>query len=350
MRYYSDNHNEVRVRFLKVAVFGHAYAESVANELCETLQKFSLPLKYLLSLSSDGLNVNKAIKTNINSKLKANYQRELVDTGPCQLHVVHNSFRKGVEGYGSDVENLCIDIYYFFKLSPPRREDYADVQQKLNLDEFVFLWHVQSQWLSLIPAIERVRKQFPALKEYFRKLPDSDKNIAKNARYKRIMTFLTSPETMVQLCFLESVKPIFDKFLESFQVEGPLIHNLYPCMVLLLKQMMSWFLKPKVLQKKTVAELLKLDIKHSDSQLKDSELEIGLRTRQALNDVKNSGMQKQCYLGIRTFFTETLNYMQKSLALRNPLTEALACLHPAEKAKITSVEKIGKVGDSLPCI
>ena len=80
---------------------------------------------------------------------------------------------------------ICVLIYTTsFKLSPPRREDYADVQQKLNLDEFVFLWHVQSQWLSLIPAIERVRKQFPALKEYLRKLPDSDKNIAKNARYK----------------------------------------------------------------------------------------------------------------------------------------------------------------------
>ena len=38
VRYYSDNHSEVRVRFLKAAVFGHAYAESVANELCETLQ------------------------------------------------------------------------------------------------------------------------------------------------------------------------------------------------------------------------------------------------------------------------------------------------------------------------
>ena len=71
--------------------------------------------------------------------------------------------------------------------------------------------------------------------------------------------------------------------------------------------MMSQFLKPKVIQKKTVAELLKLDMKHSDSQLKDSELEIGLPTRQALNDVKNSGMQKQHYLGIRTFFTETLD-------------------------------------------
>ena len=113
MRYYSDNHNEVRVRFLKAAVFGHAYAESVANELCETLQKFSLPLKYLLSLSSDRPNVNQAIKTNINSKLKANYQRKLVDTGPCQLHVVHNSFRKGVDRSGSDVK-ICVLIYTTF--------------------------------------------------------------------------------------------------------------------------------------------------------------------------------------------------------------------------------------------
>ena len=91
-------------------------------------------------------------------------------------------------------------------------------------------------------------------------------------------------------------------------------------------------------------------MKHSDSQLKDSELEIGLPTRQALNDVKSSEMQEQCYLGVRTFFTETLTCMQKSLALRNPLIEALTCLHPAEKAKIISVEMIRKVRDSLPCI
>ena len=91
-------------------------------------------------------------------------------------------------------------------------------------------------------------------------------------------------------------------------------------------------------------------MKYSDSQLKDSELEIGLPTRQALSDVKNSGIQNQCYIGIRTFFTETLTYMQKSLALRNPLIKAVTCHHPAEKAKIISVEEIRKVGDSLPCI
>ena len=67
--------------------------------------------------------------------------------------------------------------------------------------------------------------------------------------------------TMVQLCFLESVKPVFDQFLHVFQAEGPLIHVLYPSILLLLKKMMSRFLKWRAIQKKSVDELLKLDIK-----------------------------------------------------------------------------------------
>ena len=79
---------------------------------------------------------------------------------------------------------ICILIYTTSLNCHHKEGRLCRCTTKLNLDEFVFLWHVQSWWLSLIPAIERVRKQFPALKEYFRKLPDSDKNIAKNARYK----------------------------------------------------------------------------------------------------------------------------------------------------------------------
>ena len=94
---------------------------------------------------------------------------------------------------------------------------------------------------------------------------------------------------MVQLCFLESVKPVFDQFLHVFQVEGPLIHVLYPSMLLLLKKMMSRFLKQRAIQKKSVDELLKLDIKNVDIQLKDSKLEIGVPAIQGLKVVRNSG-------------------------------------------------------------
>ena len=142
VRYYSDAHCEVRVRFLKALVFGHACAETVADELWRTNEEFSLLLKCLLSLSSDGPNVNKAIKTNISKKLVTKCSRQLVNTGSCQLHVVHNSFKKGVEACSEYIEALCIDLFNFFKFSTSRRKDYAATQQKLNLHEVVFLHHV----------------------------------------------------------------------------------------------------------------------------------------------------------------------------------------------------------------
>ena len=131
---------------------------------------------------------------------------------------------------------------------------------------------------------------------------------------------------MVQLYILESVKPVFDQFIHGFQAEGPLIHILYPSMPLLLKKVMSRFLKERAIQKNSADELLKLDIKNVDIQLQDSELEIGVPARQASKDVRNSGRQRQCYLGIRSIFMQTINYMQKSLEVNNPLFEALTCL------------------------
>ena len=166
VRYYSDNHNEVRVRFLKAAVFGHAYAESVANELCDTLQKFSLSLKYLLSLSYDGPNVNKTIKININSKLSKLSESWLIQD---LVNYIWYTIVSGKELTDMvQMWKICILIYTTFLSCHHQGGNYADVQQKLNLDEFVFLRYVQSWWPSLIPAIERVRKWFPALKEHFR--------------------------------------------------------------------------------------------------------------------------------------------------------------------------------------
>ena len=144
-------------------MFGHAFAQTVADEIWRTLQQSGLSSRFLLSLSSDGPNVNKSIKQSINNKLEEHFKRQLVGTGSCQIHIAHNSFRRGIEDYGEAIENLCIDLFYFFKLSASRREDYLAIQQKLDLDEIVFLRHVESRWLSLLPAVERVKSQLPAL-------------------------------------------------------------------------------------------------------------------------------------------------------------------------------------------
>ena len=59
VRYLSDTCGKVKVRFLKALVFGHAFANTVVDKLWRTLQELGLPLKNLLSISSDVPNDNK---------------------------------------------------------------------------------------------------------------------------------------------------------------------------------------------------------------------------------------------------------------------------------------------------
>ena len=206
---------------------------------------------------------------------------------------------------------------------------------------------MESRWQSLLPAVERVKEQFPALLEYFNKLPEVDKKIKANDEYKRIMSILTSAEIIFQLYFLlQDVKPAFDRFLEVFQTEGPLIHVLHLSVLLLLKQLMQRLLKVECIGK-TVTELLCLDAKQVDLQLADEKLEIGDAAKKCIKEVKNPGKQKQCYLDIRSFFTTVISYLQKSLELNNTIVEAMQCLYPGEKEKATSIQKIGAVGKEL---
>ena len=100
------------------------------------------------------------------------------------------------------------------------------------------------------------------------------------------MGLLTAQETIVQFCFLQSVKPIFDRFLLMFQTKGPLIHVPHQGMVDLLKQVMLRFLKQDVVKEKAVDELFKLDTKVIELQLKDADLDIGKETRKTISDLK----------------------------------------------------------------
>ena len=118
----------------------------------------------------------------------------------------------------------------------------------------------------------------------------------------------------------------------------------------LLKQVMSRFLKQSVVKGRSVNGLLKVDSKNIDFQLKNDELDVGNETKKAVNDLKQSGKQRQCFLGIRSFFTTVVAYMQKSLELRNPLVKAMSCLQPEQRTKDSSLQKIRLVGSQLPCV
>ena len=57
----------------------------------------------------------------------------LVDVGTCNIHIVLNSFVKGLDKYGKDAEQLGIDLHSLLKYSAACCEDFRKLELNLML-------------------------------------------------------------------------------------------------------------------------------------------------------------------------------------------------------------------------
>ena len=64
---------------------------------------------------------------------------ECLNFTPCQIH---SGFRKGVNVYGEDAEELTLDLFQWFKQHTCQREDFSLVLEELELEESMFIRHV----------------------------------------------------------------------------------------------------------------------------------------------------------------------------------------------------------------
>ena len=95
VQFWSETHNEVRVKYLTSDMFGHASAEDVVKEMLGALDKLAIPLRLMASLRMDEPNVNKSRMHKISQVKKENGYQPLVKCSPsCMIHLCHNSFRK----------------------------------------------------------------------------------------------------------------------------------------------------------------------------------------------------------------------------------------------------------------
>jgi len=262
-------------------------------------------------------------------------------------------FRAGVNAYGDASEELAIDLFYWLKSSPSRREDYIHVFSDLGLDEELFIRHVQCRWLTLIPALDRIVKKWEAIKKYFwEELPKQQKpskTLEKNDRHNRICRKLRDKSFPVQLAFLVSVKPIFKKFLCFFQSEGPLIHLLRHTMCELLKSLMGRFLKTQVLADKERKHLLAIDYSKPDNQLSMSQMEVGEKTRSALSKLSHD-QQKKALLGMKQFYVDTTKYLIGHLTLDNKLLRDVSFLHPVLRDSKHGAQAIRRLAVMIPTL
>ena len=182
--------------------------------------------------------------------------------------------------FGFKALDFAMNVFYWCHMYLARDEDFKQNQDDENVENRKFLRHVDSRRLTLVPALQRIYEQLPAVKRYFLEyIPNHEKRLTNLIKFKDIHESLKRDESIikVEMAFLQSVKPLFDSFLTVFQAKGPMVHVLYISLVDVLKLLMNRFVKPELVRGNSGADLAKLDINKSSNQLSDEKIDIGTR-------------------------------------------------------------------------
>lgn len=193
----------------------------------------------------------------------------MIYLGSCPLHLIHNSFKIGIETSKWAIEELVNHLVLWFRHSPSRRADYLHIAPKGKfLPYFTF-----TRWLDVDSILERVIEQWANLKEYFLDyLPKQKKSYLSKHRYLPIKTILQTPSTLIRLNFLVFLSHnIYREILVWFQKSQPLIHLLYDECERLIRRLFAHFIADSYLQRKnTLEEWMQIPFDRLECQRNDS--------------------------------------------------------------------------------
>ena len=153
----------------------------------------------------------------------------------------------------------------------------------MEIHQNLFLRHINFQWLTLLPAIERIPDQLPAAQKYFLDfLPhkkEYEKTLPKNKQYIRIQNLLKNENTLkIQMCVVKSIGPIFTKFLTIFQQIGPLVHLLFKHLKEMLGNIFYRFIKTEEIKDKKAGDLVVFNVEDATNKLELNDIEVGEKT------------------------------------------------------------------------
>ena len=132
--------------------------------------------------------------------------------------------KDGVKALQFKVEDLLVDIFYFFYHSSKRIQEFKAFQEFTKVNEDKILKHFPTKWLSLEKVVNRTLSHLTALKSHFASYED----VEKTSKVKSIYDRLHDPMTSLILNFLAFILPHINRFNVIFQTEQFMIASLLP--------------------------------------------------------------------------------------------------------------------------
>ncbi|CAL1262688.1 unnamed protein product [Larinioides sclopetarius] len=211
IRFWNEKNQEVETRYVTSSFMGHSTAEDILREFRISTEK--LDLRKVLSVSMDGPSVNWKFFNLFDVEIQKEFATSLINVGSCSLHVVNNSFRHGERVSQWDIDIFLSSIYYLFKDSPARREDYLKVSEIGKLPKKF----CRTRWLENAAAAERAIEIWNDLVLYVNNVENNKVPTPKCKSYKFIAKSIKDPTLPIKLRFFRSLTKLIEPFLEFYQ-------------------------------------------------------------------------------------------------------------------------------------
>ena len=186
-------------------------AANLFEALKESVTKNGLSFDNVVSFMSDTTNVMKGARSGV-QKLIKDAIPTLYDVG-CICDLADLTVKTGLKGLPVNIEQLFIDIFYYFHHSSKRKQQFVDLWCSLfSTEPEVILKHCSTRWLSLLKCVDHYLKQYDGLKSFFLSCEE-----AETAKVRSILSRLKNPLTKPLLHFLSFILHSVDRFNHLFQ-------------------------------------------------------------------------------------------------------------------------------------
>ena len=235
--------NQVSTRYYTSKFLGHAYADTLQEELYGCCM--SVGLRGLLQVSMDGPNVNWKAFRQLNNQIEAESRRQLLNVGSCGLHTIHNSFKSGWLEIDWDVQHAFTSLYWLFKDSPARREDYST-----STGSYIFPKRFcRTRWVENVDVAERVLNIWPHVENFVQAIQAGRFKKPQTKYWSTIVECCSDPLFLAKVNIFLTFTKDFTPFLVKYQSDLPLLPFIADDLVQLLRTLLGRFVKSDILSK-----------------------------------------------------------------------------------------------------
>ena len=207
---------------------------------------------------------------------------------------------------------------------------------------------MNSRWLTLGPAVERLLEQWNAVQEYFFKcIPLKTQNQVNSNSYQKVISILKQKTIKAELYFLLSSINIFTKYTNFFQKEEPLIHSVYNHLKELVFTICGRICKHDVIKslKNNMSSLDNPFELESLMPLKDTVFNENLKKELLSLAEKDRTVFLHC---IQKHFISAGKYLMQNDNVLNKNLKYARCLHPKGRTEKSTIKDLIKFASAIP--